>query len=369
MDNKRATWAEIDLAAIRHNIELIKNLTESKIMAVIKANAYGHGVEKVSQLCMEMGVTYLGVATLDEALHLRKQGITLPILIFGYVAEEYFKEVIENNISVTVYNSNYAENFSVSAQKLGKKAIVHIKIDTGMGRLGFNSGLKAVEQIKEIAKLPHIECEGIYTHFATADQLDKGFVLQQLADFNQIVAELKLEGVDFKLKHAANSAAILDFAPSHLDMVRAGIMLYGLHPSKEVFNHNLIPALRLKSKITLVKEVAAGTTISYGRTYACNKTTKIATVPIGYADGYSRILSNKAWGLVRGQKVPLVGNVCMDQAMFDVSKVKEVREGDEITLLGRQEDGITADDLADIMGTINYEVVCSISARVPRIYI
>ncbi len=369
MDNKRPTWAEIDLAAIRHNIELIKRKTKSKIMAVIKADAYGHGADEVCRVCVEKGVDYLGVASLDEALHLRDIGAGLPILIFGYVAEPYLKLAIEEDISMTVYNLNFAEVLAKNAQELGKKALVHIKVDTGMGRLGFNSGSSSIAEIKQIAKLPGLKCEGIYTHFASADQLDKSFTNEQLGDFKQIVDRLEKQGVNFALAHAANSAAILDFEAAHLDMVRAGIILYGLSPSAEVFNSELIPALRLKSKIIFLKEVAAGSSIGYSRTYKCNRPTKIATVPIGYADGYSRILSNRAWGIVKGQKVPLVGNVCMDQSMFDVSMVEDVQEGDEIVLIGRKEDGVTADDLADIMATISYEVVSSISSRVPRIYI
>lgn len=369
MDNKRLTWAEINLAAIRYNLRSIKERTKANILAVVKANAYGHGVEEVCRVCIEEGAAYFGAATLDEALSLREKGITLPILVLGYVPEEHAEIAINNDISLTIFNETLPQAMSKAAIKLGKKAIIHIKIDTGMGRLGFIPELGAIEKIATIAKLPGIDAEGIYTHFAVADRIDKEYSLKQLEDFNYVVDELKKQGINFKLKHTANSAAIIGIPEGHFDMVRAGIILYGLYPSSEVTNLDIIPAMRLKSRISLVKTMPAGSTIGYGRAYECQDFTKIATVPIGYADGYSRILSNKAWGIIKGQKVPLIGNVCMDQCMFDVSKVEGVQEGDEIILFGTREDGITADDLADIMGTINYEVICSISARVPRIYI
>lgn len=369
MDNKRPTWAEINLKAVRHNISSIKERTNAKIMAIVKANAYGHGVEEICRVCAEEGVAYFGVATLEEALGIREAGFSLPILVLGYLPEEYAEIAVNHDISITVFNETLPQALSRAAVKLGKKAIVHIKIDTGMGRLGFVPEPETIDKIARIAKLPGIELEGIYTHFAAADSTDKEFSFKQLEYFDYVVTQLEKQGINFKLKHSANSAAIIDIGKAHFDMVRAGIVLYGLYPSSEVTNLDIIPAMRLISRVSFVKTVPAGTTIGYGRTYQCKEKTTIATVPIGYADGYSRLLSNKAWGIIKGQKVPLVGNVCMDQCMFDVSNVEGVQEGDEIILFGTKEDGITADDLADIMGTINYEVICSISARVPRIYI
>ncbi len=369
MDNNRPTWAEINLSAIRNNICAIREKTSTNIMAIVKANAYGHGVGEICKVCVEEGIPYLGVSSLDEALEIRAAGITIPILILGYMPEDHAELAIEHDISVTVFNLALPEALSKAALKMGKKAKLHIKIDTGMGRLGFAPDLDTVDKIVRIAKLPGIESEGIFTHFAVADAKDKDFSLQQLNHFNYVVDALEKRGIRFKIKHTANSAAALDIPTTYLDMVRVGIILYGLYPSPEVSKLNLIPALRLKSKVSLVKTLPAGSTVGYGRNYRCENPVKIATVPIGYADGYSRLLSNRAWAVIKGYKVPLVGNVCMDQCMFDVSEVEGTREGDEVILLGREEDGITADDLADIMGTINYEVICSISARVPRIYI
>ncbi|HZK44405.1 MAG TPA: alanine racemase [Syntrophomonadaceae bacterium] len=369
MDNTRPTWAEIDLAAIEHNIIQIKKYTDANIMAVVKANAYGHGIEETLRVLSETGVTYLGVATLNEALTIREAGFSLPILVIGHVPEEFAEILIENDIAVTIYNTTLAPRLSQVALKLRKKATIHIKIDTGMGRLGFAPKSNSIDEIEQIAKLPGLELEGIFTHFADADNVDKEFAHQQLACFNYVVSELGKRGIKFKIKHTANSAALLTIPEAHFDMVRAGIIIYGLCPAKELNNLNFIPAMRLKSKISFVQTVPVQTTIGYGRTYLCENVTKVATVPIGYADGYSRLLSNKAWAIIKNQRVNLIGNVCMDQCMFNVSDVENVKIGDEIILFGRREDGITADNLADIMGTINYEVLCSISARVPRIYI
>ncbi|NLJ72669.1 MAG: alanine racemase [Syntrophomonadaceae bacterium] len=369
MDNKRLTYAEIDLAAIKHNINIVKKHTTAQIMAVVKADAYGHGVDRVSQVCLDAGVNYLGVATIEEAMHLRDIGISLPILIFGHLADEYVNLAIEHNISITVYDYRFAKVISQKAFSLGKKALIHIKVDTGMGRLGFYPAKAALKEIINIAQLDCLDLEGIYTHLAQADTLDTTFSIQQIEEFVRITNELGKNGLHFRLKHTANSAATLNLPTTHFDMVRPGIILYGLRPSDEVYDKDLQPALKLKSQVTQIKNVLAGATIGYGRTYSCNRPTKIATIPVGYADGYSRILSNQAWGIIKGQKVPLVGNVCMDQCMFDVTDIKEVREGEEILLIGSKADGITADDLANIMGTINYEVVCAISARIPRIYI
>ncbi len=369
MDNNTLTWAEINLAAIRNNLTLIKEKTHTNIMAVVKANAYGHGVEEICKVCIEEGVTYLGVATLEEALNIRNLGITAPILVLGYVPKEDAESAVKYDITVTVYNMDLPQALSKAAVNLGKKAAIHIKIDTGMGRIGFISSPDTVEEIIRIAKLPGIECEGIFTHFAVADERDKDFSIQQLKLFNDLVDKLEQKGIKFKIKHTANSAATLDIPDSYFDMVRVGIILYGLYPSDEVARINLIPAMSLKSVVSMVKNMSAGSSIGYGRTYRCEKPIKIATVPIGYADGYSRLLSNRAWAVIKGHKVPLVGTVCMDQCMFDVSEIEEVAIGDEVILFGRAEDGITADDLAHIMGTINYEIICSVSGRVPRIYI
>lgn len=372
MDNKRPTWAEIDLGALRHNIRKIREAAgKAKIMAVVKANAYGHGMLEVCKVCLEEKVEYFGVASLDEALSLRRENVKTPLLILGFVPPCYADIVVENGITSTIFNWQAAKALSEAAVKRGEKARIHLKIDTGMGRLGFLPDDSSIEIIEKIANLPAIFIEGIFTHFATADAEDKTFVYEQLARFNQFVAEIENRGIKIPLRHCSNSAALIDIPEARFDMVRAGIILYGLYPSRQV-NHDklkVIPVMRLKSRISFLKELPPGYTVSYGRTYCCTKPTKVATVPIGYADGYSRLLSNKVWAMVRGVKVPLIGTVCMDQCMFDVSEVEGVKEGDEVILFGREEDGITADDLASIIGTINYEVVSCIGPRVPRVYI
>lgn len=372
MDNKRPTWAEIDLGAIRHNLRCIKEkVSPSRVMTIVKADAYGHGTIPVCQVCLEEGVDFLGVATLDEALLIRQAGIEIPILILGYVPGEYAAEVVMHQLRAAVFTKKFAEALSKAAVKIGKKARLHIKIDTGMGRLGFNAALSTADMIQDIIRMPGIEAEGIFTHFAVADIADKTYTFQQLQRFTSLLKELERRGIDIPFKHCANSAALIDMPATHLNMVRAGIILYGLYPSVEVNKKklDLIPAMRLKSKISFLKLLPRGYTISYGRTYSCEKDTLVATVPLGYADGYSRLLSNKAWGVVRGQRVPLIGNVCMDQCMFDVTGVEGVNEGDEIILWGRPDDGVTADDLAGIIGTINYEVISSLTSRVPRVYV
>lgn len=246
MDNKRLTWAEINLAAIRYNLRSIKERTKANIMAVVKANAYGHGVEEICRVCIEEGVTYFGVATLEEALGIREAGFSLPILVLGYLPEEYAEIAIDNDISLTVFNETLPQALSRAAIKLGKKAVIHIKVDTGMGRLGFVPELGNIDKIAKIVKLPGINPEGIFTHFATADCTDKEFSFKQLEYFNYVVTELEKQGINFKIKHTANSAAVIDISEAHFDMVRAGIVLYGLYPSSEVTNLDIIPAMRLK---------------------------------------------------------------------------------------------------------------------------
>ncbi len=372
MDNYRPTWAEIDLTAIRYNFIRVRKIVDpAMVMAVVKADGYGHGMLEVSQACLREGAECLGVASLEEALFLRKSGVVAPILVLGYIPDEYAELAVKHNVSGCVFSRNFARALSQAAVKLGQKANLHIKIDTGMGRIGFPAEPETLDLIAEISQLPGVRIEGIFTHFAEADSLNKDFSREQLADFTDIVSNLEKRGISIPWKHCSNSAALMDMPESHFNMVRAGIVLYGLYPSQFVNKDRLpiIPAMTLKSRIAFIKELEPGHSVSYNRTYCCSRKTKVATVPIGYADGYNRLLSNRAQAVIRGQKVPLIGNVCMDQCMFDVSNVEGVKEGDELILFGRPEDGITADDLAQIIGTINYEVVCTHSARVPRIYI
>ncbi|WP_418792513.1 alanine racemase [Phosphitispora sp. TUW77] len=342
-----------------------------RIMGVVKANAYGHGAIPVSKIILDNGADCLGVAMLDEARELRQAGIAVPVLILGYTPGEQAEEAISLDITQTVYSIEGAEAISRAALKLGKQAKIHIKVDTGMGRLGFLADDNSIDNIIRAAALPGIAAEGIMTHFSVADRDDKEYTYYQHNLFSKVISCLRKKGFPDVIKHAANSAAIIDLPGVHLDMVRAGVSIYGLYPSQEVQTSklDLMPALSFKARVAYVKTVPAGTSISYGRSFVTGGETTVATIPVGYADGYSRLLSNKAHVLVHGVRVPVIGTVCMDQFIIDVSKVPEVKVGDVVTLIGREgEQHITADELADLMGTINYEIVCMISDRVPRVY-
>lgn len=372
---KRPVWAEIDLKALGNNVSEIRRVTDAnaQVMAVVKANGYGHGIVPVSKVALQNGASWIGVALLQEALLLREKGIRAPILVLGYTPVDDIAEVIRNNISQTIFTWEDALAAASVAHQMGKKAKVHVKIDTGMGRLGFHSNQETVEIICRMAHLPGLEVEGIYTHFATADEADKTFAYEQFARFQQLLKQLAARHVFIRWRHCANSAAVLDLPLAHLDMVRPGIAIYGLYPSPHV-RHDLVklsPVMALKAKVAFVKEVPERFSISYGRTFYTREKTRIATVPLGYGDGYSRLLSNRGEVLIRGKRAPVVGRVCMDQLMVDVGHIPGVQRGEEVVLLGSQGTGeaITADEVAGHMGTINYEVLCMISERVPRIYL
>jgi alanine racemase len=372
MHSLRPTWAEIDLKAIAHNIKEIRSLlkTSTKFMAILKANAYGHGMLEVAHTCVKQGVDYLGVALLDEALYLRENGITTPVLILGYTPPSALDEVVEYSFRQTIFDQKTAEALSDAAVKKGRKAFVHIKVDTGMSRTGFFTDEETVKTVAHICKLPGLTVEGIYTHLAAADSADETFTRLQLERFSGFLQALQKSGIEIPIRHAANSAGIAFYPEAHYDLVRAGINLYGLRSSLERESIlNLIPAMRLKSRVVMVKEVPESTVVSYGCTYVTSRLTRIATVPIGYGDGYTRAYSNRVWAMVRGHRVPLIGRVCMDYCMFDATAVDDIQVGDEVILFGRQEDQVTADELAEITGTINYEVVCLLNSRVPRVYV
>ncbi len=372
MEIRRPTWAEIDLSAIKHNIAVLRAYLKpsTRFMAVVKANAYGHGVMEVANVCAANGVDFLGVATLDEAMPLVEAGIKLPILVLGYVPGEFAEQVIEHDIRTVVYEEGYARELSRAAQRLGKDALIHFKIDTGMGRLGFPDDDAGIAAVVGIAALPGIRAEGLMTHFAESDSPQRDYTSQQIQRFMAFNRELEKQGLHIAIKHCGNSAAIVSYPEAHLDMVRAGIMLYGLYPapSMKALNLDIIPAMTLKSRVSFVKTLPCGESVSYGRTYTCSEDTEVATIPIGYADGYNRLLSNRAYAMIKGIKAPLIGTVCMDQCMFALPKGSNVQTGDEVILFGRPEDGITADDLANLIGTINYESVTTITSRVPRTY-
>ena len=369
----RPAWAEIDLDKLAYNMKNIKKLAKDKeVIAVVKADCYGHGAVDVAPVLLENGASRLAVAILTEGIELRENNITAPIMILGYTPIKLGKELIENDIEQTVYSLDYAKELSELALSMGKKAKVHIALDTGMGRIGFIPSKKSLDEVIEISKLKGIDMIGLFTHFSTADEEDKSYTYEQFNKITSFIKELEGLGINIPIKHAANSGAIMDMPETYLDAVRAGIILYGYYPSDEVKKENLDikPVLTLKTTISHVKEVEENTSISYGRTFKTNKRSIIATLPIGYADGYSRLLSGKAKVIVNGKFANVVGRVCMDQCMIDVTDIGDVKVGDEVILLGEEGDlKFNADDFAKIMGTINYEIICMLKQRVPRVYI
>ncbi len=370
----RAAWAEVDLDALAHNIREVRRLAQqgALVTAVIKADGYGHGAKKIAQTLLDNGADRFAIAVLDEGIELRRAGFDVPILVLGFTDKERAEEIISNNLEQAVYSWDLAEALSNEAVRQGKTAKIHIKVDTGMGRIGLQATMDSVQLIKKISQLPNITLEGIFTHFAVADAVDKEYTKGQYEKFNWICNELEKENVKINIRHCGNSATIIDLHDMHMDMVRAGIMLYGLKPSDEVMldRLELKQVMSLKVRISHVKEIEAGQSVSYGRRFIAEKKSKIASLPIGYADGYTRMLSGKAEALVKGKRVPVVGRICMDQCMIDITGIDDVKAGDEVVLFGKQNGSfIHIDELAEKLGTINYEIVCMISKRVPRVYI
>ncbi|QSZ28295.1 alanine racemase [Aceticella autotrophica] len=372
-DLYRPAWAEVNLDNIKHNYNQIRKMTDKDagIMAVVKANAYGHGSYEVSKAVIENGADYLAVAIIDEAIELRELGIDKPILILGYTPIEYVKEIVKYDLTQTVFELKYAYELSREAYNQGKKAKIHVKIDTGMGRIGYHDLEKAEEEIVEMSLLEGIYIEGIFSHFSSSDEKDKEYTLWQFKKFKEINERLSKHGVKIPVRHIANSAAIIDLPFTHLEMVRPGIILYGCYPSDEVEKKaDLRSTMAIKARIVQLKDVSENEFISYNRTYKTSKTSKIATLPIGYADGLNRLLSNNHNVIIKGKYAPIVGKICMDQCMIDVTNINGVEEGDVAVLMGEQGDkSITPDDIAKKIKTISYEVYCGISRRVPRIYI
>ncbi len=366
----RPTFAEIDLKAIRYNLNKIKSIVDKdvKILGVVKADAYGHGMKEVSKAIIEEGVDYLGVSSLDEAGELRNIGIKDNIIVLGVILPNETEGVLKFDVVQTISDLDIAKSLSRLSQKNNKNIKIHIKIDTGMGRLGFWH-LEAVNFIKEIAKLKNIIIEGIFTHFPSAEE-DIAFTKKQIEYFSSLIKELQKENINIPLKHTSNSMALIDFKESHMNMVRPGLIMYGLYPKNDLIeNLKLKPALALKTKISFVNSVSKGRSISYGRTYITNKDTKIATIPVGYGDGYSRYLSSKGSILIKGKRSPIVGRVCMDMTMVDVGDFKDIKAGEDAILIGTQgKESITVEEIANLTNTIPYEVVCNIGRRVPRIY-
>lgn len=373
IENIRPTWAEIDLNNLEHNMKEIAKLCKGKeIIAVLKADAYGHGALDVATTLIKGGATKLGVAVITEALELRDSGIDTPIVILGYTPLSFAKKLIINDIEQTAYTYECAAELSKEAQSLNKRVKIHVAVDTGMGRIGFLPTEQGLDEIEALSKLPNVDIEAIFTHFATADEADKSYTLEQIEKFNWFCDTLEKRGVNVGKKHIANSAAIIDMPDAYFDGVRPGILLYGYYPSYEVNRDklDLKRVLTLKANISYVKTVPKGEYISYGRRFHTERESIIATIPIGYADGYSRQMLNKAKVIINGELAPVVGAICMDQCMIDVTDIGQVKEGDEVILLG-EENGVKfdAEDMAEIIGTISYEVICMISKRVPRVYI
>lgn len=367
------TYVRVDLEAIRHNIKEAKRKIKpgTKIMAIVKADAYGHGAVPVADALRDLVDAY-GVAVIEEALELRKHGFGQMILILGYTPKSRYEELVLHDISQTVYTLSMAEELNETAKRLNKKARVHIKLDTGMGRLGFAPTEDSVEEVAKISSLSHIAIEGMFSHFARADETSLEPAKEQLEKYRYFWQLLEQRGITIPVKHIANSASIMRFPEAHLDMVRSGITTYGLYPSEEVEKEamDLRPAMEWKSVISYLKEVEGGTPISYGGTYVAPDKRMIATVPIGYADGLKRDLSNKGRVLIRGKYAPIVGRICMDQFMVDVTEIKEAREGDTVTIFGRDgKNSISVEEISGLSHSFNYEYVCGITKRVPRQYV
>ena len=375
----KRTWADINMDAIDHNFRAIRNALKPgvKMCCVVKADAYGHGAPMVAREYQRLGADWFAVSNLEEAIQLRRCAITRPILILGYTPPQNAEELSELNISQTVLSLDYARQLSRYAQEANVTVNIHLKVDTGMSRIGFlyqnpERDGASLDEMETAARLPGLAPEGIFTHFAVSDDGDPGenFTLAQYDCFRKAVEAMEARDLHFAVRHCANSGAVLDYPELQLDMVRPGIILYGMEPSESIRHPlDLQPAMELKTVISQKKEIPAGATVSYGRTFTASQGTVVATVPIGYADGYPRHFSGKAQMLVRGKRAPIIGRVCMDQLMLDVTEIPGVEEGDVVTVFGRDGEAfLPVDELAALNDTIHYEMVCLVGKRVPRIY-
>ena len=363
----RSTKAVINLRAIAHNVGQIRKRVgkNTDIMAVVKADGYGHGAVEVSMAALKSGAHCLGVAVPEEGEQLRKAGVDAPITVLGLIQPEEVDRVVDFNLEQTLCSLEVAEALNQIASNKGTVVNVHLKIDTGMGRVGVQPE-DALTFARVVGRFRNLNLKGIFSHFSCADEVDKTFAKNQVGVFEGVVRELEASGIKIPQRHMANSAAILDLPESYFDLVRPGIMIYGLNPSNEVSHRiELRPAMTFMTRVTFVKRVPSGSSISYGRTFTTQKETLVATLPVGYADGYSRLLSGRSEVLIHNRRVPLIGRVCMDMCMIDASIVENVQPGDEVILFG---EGLPADEIAEKIGTINYEVVCAVSRRVPRVY-
>ena len=364
--------AEINLDAVAYNFKSMReNLAPgTKMIAVVKADGYGHGAVPIARMAEEYGDIWgFAAATIEEAVLLRREGIQKPILILGFLFPDAYEEAVQYDIRPTVFKLSMARQLSEEAVRQGKTVHMHIKVDTGMSRIGFKDHEESADLIKTISGLPGVEIEGLFTHFARADEKDKTNARGQLSRYLDFYRMLKEREVEVKMCHCSNSAGIFDIRDANLDAVRAGISIYGMYPSENVnkFAVPIVPALTLRSHVVYIKDVEPGTAVSYGGTFVAERAMRIATVPVGYGDGDPRSLSNKGWVLIRGQKAPIVGRICMDQFMVDVSGILQAREGDMVTLIGS--DGgreITMEDMGELSGRFNYELACDFGKRIPR---
>lgn len=370
----RPVWAEVDMDRLMENIRNVRRHVPGKrIIAIIKADGYGHGAPEIAQYMVEAGADELGVSVITEALQLRRAGVTVPIMVLSYTPLDFAEDAILSDISLTCYHGDYVRELDEIASSLGRKALVNIKVDTGMGRLGFLPDQESLEEVIGMAGLRNIRLRSLFAHFASADSADKTYSEGQLRAYRSFRSGLDAAGVAFEHYHHANSAGIIDFEDEDFDSIRPGIILYGYYPSDEVHKENVEvkPAMSLKSYIIQLKTVPRGTSISYGNTfYTDREATKVATLAVGYADGYSRSLSNRGIVLIGGKRCRVIGRVCMDHIMVDVTDCEGVKEGDEAILMGT--DGVNsvwADEIAEMTGTISYEVLCALSKRVPRVYL
>ncbi|MFD3155721.1 alanine racemase [Haloimpatiens sp. FM7330] len=369
----RPVWAEINLDNLASNMREIRRVCESRdIIAVVKADAYGHGALDVAPVFLENGANRLAVAVISEAVELRRGGIECPIMILGFTPPNLIDNILRYDIEQTVYSYDFVYELSQMAKKKNKIAKIHIALDTGMGRIGFLPNEKSIEEVYKISKLPNIIIEGLFSHFSCADEEDKTYTHKQIERYNWFYDKLIEKNIKVNTRHIGNSAAIIDFPEVHFEAVRPGIIQYGYYPSDEV-NKNKIklkPAMSLKTNVVHIKKVPKGEYIGYGRKFKTKNDSVIATLPVGYADGYTRLLFNKGKVIINGKFAPVVGRICMDQCMIDITNIKDVKVGTDVILIGQAEDiKFDAEDAAALLDTISYEVVCMISKRVPRVYI
>ncbi len=376
LESYQRVWAEVDLDAIWENmVHMKENIAENtKILAVIKTDGYGHGGVPIAKMLEQLDFMFgYAAATYEEAHVLREAGVKKPILILGYTFPYCYEELIRDEIRPAVYRRDTVEELAAAAVKVGQKAKVHIKVDTGMGRIGITPDEEGLEFVRFLIEHPELEVEGIFTHFAKSDEADKTSANHQLELFQNFIDKIQTElGITIPVKHCSNSAAILEMPQANMDMVRAGITTYGLYPSEEV-SKDIVPlraAMSLYSHIVYCKMIHAGQSVSYGGLFTAQKDTRVATIPVGYGDGYPRSLSGRGYVLIHGKRAPILGRVCMDQFMVDISEIPEAMDGDKVTLLGTDgTERITAEELGELSGRFNYEFVCDLGKRIPRVYI